>query len=259
MPPLQLIGMVHLDALPGSPRYQPPFEALIRDAVRDAMALEEAGFDAILVENYGDAPYFADEVPAVTVAGMARAVSEIRRVVTLPLGVNILRNDSVAALSVAAAGEAEFIRVNVLSGSMYTDQGLIEGTAARIARLRASLCPDVEILADVFVKHATPPPGLLIGDAAADLWRRAMADGLIVSGAATGSPTDRRSIEKVREAVPNARILVGSGVTADRVSELVDLVEGMIVGTAIKEQGDIHRQVDADRAGALVRAVKRHR
>lgn len=259
MPPLQLIGMVHLDALPGSPRYQPPFEALIRAAVRDAMALEEAGFDAILVENYGDAPYFADEVPAVTVAGMARAVSEIRRVVTLPLGVNILRNDSVAALSVAAAGEAEFIRVNVLSGSMYTDQGLIEGMAARIARLRASLCPDVEILADVFVKHATPPPGLLIGDAAADLWRRAMADGLIVSGAATGSPTDRRSIEKVREAVPNARILVGSGVTADRVPELVDLVEGMIVGTAIKARGDIHRQVDVDRAAALVRAVKRHR
>lgn len=259
MTPLQLIGMVHLDPLPGSPRYRPPFESSIRRAVRDAGVLEKAGFDAVLVENYGDAPYFADDVPDVTVAGMARAVTEIRNTVALPLGVNVLRNDAVAALSIAAACGARFIRVNVLSGAMYTDQGLIEGRAALLARLKASLCPEVEVLADVFVKHATPPPGLAIGEAAADLRDRAMVDGLIVSGAATGSPTDRLAIEQVRAAVPDARILVGSGVTADSVAELAPLVDGMIVGTSIKEDGDIHRMIDMNRAVALVKAARETR
>ncbi len=256
MPPLQLIGMVHLDALPGSPRYRAPFEDILRRAVRDALVLEETGFDAILVENYGDAPYFGDRVPAATVAGMARVVTEIRNAVSLPLGINVLRNDARSALSIAAACEAGFIRVNVLSGSMYTDQGFIEGDAARVIRLRANLCPQVEVLADVFVKHATAPPGLQIGEAAADLWRRGMADGLIVSGVATGRPADPASIEQIREAVPNARILVGSGMTVENLPESTGLVDGMIIGTGIKGQGDIHQPVDRDRAEALVRAAR---
>lgn len=208
-----------------------------------------------MVENYGDAPYFPGKVPDVTVAGMARIVSAIRDAVDLPLGVNILRNDAVAALSIAVACEAGFIRVNVLSGTMFTDQGVIEGQAARVARLRASLCPGVEVLADVFVKHATPPAGLQIDEVAADLWHRALADGLIVSGSATGRPADRAMIERVRAAVPEARILVGSGVTADRVRDLFGLVDGVIVGTDIKQKGDIHRPVDMGRASAVVRAV----
>lgn len=255
MSPLQLIGMVHLDPLPGSPHHRPPFETLIAAAVNDARTLQRAGFDALLVENYGDAPYYADKVPAVTVAAMSRVVTEIRNAVELPLGVNVLRNDAVAALSIATACEARFIRVNVLSGTMYTDQGLIEGNAARLARLRTSLNPEIEVLADVFVKHATPPTGLPINQAAADLWHRAMADGLIISGQATGVPADRTLIEQVRAAVPEARILVGSGVTADRVPALIGLVEGVIVGTGIKEGGDIYRRVDIDRATTLVRAV----
>lgn len=255
MPSLQLIGMVHLDPLPGSPRYRPPLEALIRNALSDATVLESAGFDAVLVENYGDAPYFADTVPGVTVAAMTRVVSEIRSAVDVPVGVNVLRNDAVAALSIAAACEARFIRVNVLSGTMYTDQGVIEGKAARLARLRASLCPDVEVLADVFVKHATPPTGLRITEAAADLWHRAMADALIVSGPATGFPADREVIERIRTALPETRMLLGSGVTVDRVLELVGLVDGVIVGTGIKEGGDIHRPVSLARATALVGAV----
>ena len=255
MPSLKLIGMVHLDPLPGSPRYRPPLGAPIRKAVSDARVLESAGFDALLVENYGDAPYFADTVPDVTVAGMTRVVSEIKNAVELPVGVNVLRNDAEAALSIATACEARFIRVNVLSGTMYTDQGVIEGNAAKLARLRASLCPDVEVLADVFVKHATPPAGLRITDAAADLWYRAMTDALIVSGPATGSPADRGVIERIRATLPEARILVGSGVTASRVPELVGLVDGAIVGTDIKEDGDIHRPVCLDRAKALVRAI----
>ena len=256
MASLQLIGMVHAGPLPGSPGYRPPFEALIDRAVEDALTLERAGFDAVLVENYGDAPYFADDVPDITVASMTRVVTAARMAVNLPVGVNVLRNDAVAALSIAAACGARFIRVNVLSGVMYTDQGMVEGRAARLARLRASLGPEIEVLADVFVKHATPPPGLRIEEASADLWNRGMADGLILSGSATGLPTDPDVIDRVRGAVPGTRLLVGSGVTDRRIAGLVGRVDGVIVGTATKEMGDIHRPVDPARAVAIVRVAR---
>ncbi len=256
MPHLQLIGMVHTGPLPGSPRYRSPVGATVRQAVSDATGLAEAGFDALLVENYGDVPFFPDHVPPITVAALARVVTEIRAAVDLPVGVNVLRNDGVAALSIAAACEARFIRVNVLSGTMYTDQGMIEGRAAELARLRAAIDPGIEIYADVFVKHATPPPGLRIEEAAADLWHRAMADALILSGPATGLATDPEVIERVRAAVPEAKLLVGSGVTSRRVAGLVGKVDGAIVGTDLKVGADVHRPVDAERAGALVQAAR---
>lgn len=256
MASLQLIGMVHAGPLPGSPRYRPPFEDLVDRAVEDASTLQRAGFDAVLVENYGDAPYFADDVPDIAVASMARVVTAIRMAVDLPVGVNVLRNDGIAALSIAAACDARFIRVNVLSGVMYTDQGVIEGRAAQLARLRAALGPEIEVLADVFVKHATPPAGSRIEEAAADLWYRAMADGLIISGPATGRPTELEVIDRVRAAVPEARLLVGSGVTHRQIAGLVGRVDGVIVGTATKDRGEIHRPVDAARATRIVKAAR---
>ena len=256
MASLQLIGMVHVGPLPGSPGFRPPCEAVVRRAVEDAVTLRKAGFDAVLVENYGDVPYFADDVPEVTVAALARVVAATRNAVDLPVGVNVLRNDAIAALSIAAACDATFIRVNVLSGAMYTDQGLIEGRAAHLARLRASVGPEIEVLADVFVKHATPPPGLRIEEAAADLWHRTIADGLILSGQATGRPTDPEMIERVKAAVPSARLLVGSGVTRDRVAGMVGIVDGVIVGTDLKDEGDVHRPVNIARATALVQAAR---
>ena len=256
MASLQLIGMVHIGPLPGSPRYQPPLSRVVDRAVDDASTLERAGFDAVLVENYGDAPYFADDVPDITVASMTRVVAATRTAVRVPVGVNVLRNDGVAALSIAAVCDANFVRVNVLSGVMYTDQGLVEGRAAQMARLRATLNPKIEILADVFVKHATPPPGMRIEEAAADLWHRAMCDGLILSGPATGRPTDPELVDRVRAAVPDARLLVGSGVIERQIGILAGRVDGIIVGTATKERGDVHRPVDPARAARIVTAAR---
>ena len=253
---LQLIGMIHLGPLPGSPRHTGAFEATLERAIADATTLSTAGFDALIIENYGDSPLFADDVPDITVAAMARAVATVRAAVDMSIGVNVLRNDAIAALSIAAACEAQFIRVNVLSGSMYTDQGFIEGKAAELARLRVTLDPEIEVLADVFVKHATPPPGLSIQDAAADLWDRGMADALIVSGPATGRPPTDKTIDQVRNAVPDAPLLIGSGATKGRLAKLSIKVSGVIVGTDIKHKGDINQPVDAKRAAAFVRTAR---
>lgn len=251
-----LVGVVHLGPLPGSPGYGRALSEIVAAAVADAGALADAGFDAAIVENYGDAPYFADDVPKATVAAMTRAVGAVRDATGLPVGVNVLRNDAVAALSVAVATGASFIRVNVLSGAMATDQGWITGRAAEVARVRVALGGDVAVLADVMVKHAVAPPGLTLADAARDAWERAGADALVVSGRATGEPVDPADIEKVRSAAPEAPLYVGSGVTAATVSDLLRIADGVVVGTAVKEGGVTAAPVDARRAAALVAAAR---
>jgi membrane complex biogenesis BtpA family protein len=251
-----LIGMVHLGPLPGAPRFAGDLERILAAALADAGTLAEAGFDALLVENLGDAPFFADDVPKATVAALARAVTEVRRAVALPVGVNVLRNDARAALAVAAATGATFIRVNVLAWAAYTDQGPIIGRAAEVTRLRAALGGSIRILADVFVKHATPPLGLTLEQAAADAWERAGADGLIVTGPATGRPTPLDDLQRVKAAAPDAPVYAGSGVTVESIAGLLQVADGVIVGTALKHGGVITAPVDPTRAQALVNAAR---
>jgi membrane complex biogenesis BtpA family protein len=250
-----LIGMVHLGPLPGSPGYDGNFEDVLEAAARDAIVLTESGFEAIMIENFGDSPFFADEVPKITVASMARAVNAIRSLTRLPLGVNILRNDALAALAVAATCGASFIRVNVLSGTMHTDQGTITGRAAELARMRAADAPQVDVYADVFVKHATPPPGSHITLAAADTYRRGGADALIISGSATGAPADLEQFEQVRAAVPEARILAGSGASTETIAGILEYADGAIVGTSIKAGGLTTAPVDPAKAAEFIKAA----
>jgi membrane complex biogenesis BtpA family protein len=251
----RFIGMVHLGSLPGSPGFQGEFEDILAAAIRDAAVLTETGFDAIMIENFGDSPFFSDDVPKITVAAMARTVNEIRSSTHLPLGVNILRNDALAALAVAATCGASFIRVNVLSGTMHTDQGTITGRAADLARMRAVIAPHVEVYADVFVKHATPPPGTTIGLAAADTYRRGGADALIISGTATGASVNLEQFARVRAAVPEARILAGSGASTETIAAILEHADGAIVGTSIKVDGVTTAPVDAAQAQAFMEAA----
>jgi membrane complex biogenesis BtpA family protein len=251
-----LIGMVHLGPLPGAPRFAGDLDAVLAAALADAATLADAGFDALLVENFGDAPFYPDDVPPVTVAAMTRAVAEVRRAVALPVGVNVLRNDALTALAVAAATGGAFIRVNVLAWSMHTDQGPIAGRAAEVARRRAALGPRIQVLADIFVKHAVPPPGLTLEQAAADTWERAGADGLIVTGTATGQEASLDDLRRVKEAVPGALVYAGSGVTAGSVAALLEAADGVIVGTALKRGGIVTTPVDPARARDFVAAAR---
>lgn len=251
----RLVGMVHLGPLPGSPRFAGDFDAVLEAAVADALTLAKAGFDGLLVENYGDDPFFADDVPKVTIAAMARAVATLRAAVDLAIGVNVLRNDALGALAVAAATGAAFIRVNVLTGVMYTDQGAITGRAAEVARARAALAPEVEIAADIFVKHAVPPAGLTITEAAADLAGRGGADVVIVSGTSTGRPPTKNDLVAVKKAA-GIPVLVGSGATARNAAGLLQTADGIIVGTSLKRKGVTTNPVDPNKAKAFVSAAR---
>lgn len=250
----RLIGMVHLGPLPGSPAYDGDLDGTIAAAAADAEILTEAGFDGIMVENFGDAPFFADDAPKVTIASITRAVNAVYEASRLPIGVNVLRNDGLGALAVAAATPATFIRVNVLSGTMYTDQGPIVGNAAEIARMRAAVCPDVAVMADVFVKHATPPAGLTLVDATHDLVERAGADAVIVSGVGTGSAADLEDLRTVAE-TSDLPVFLGSGVSIDNVEAMLSVAHGAIVGTSIKVGRIATNPVDPDTAAAFVAAA----
>ena len=178
----RVVGMVHLLPLPGSPGFNGSMDEIMKTAVSDASDLAEAGFPALMIENFGDVPFLADGVPAETISAMTVSVTGVSDATGLPFGVNVLRNDALSALGIAAATGAAFIRVNVLTGIMYTDQGPIVGQAAEVLRKRSRLAPGVEIWADVMVKHAAAPTGIDASRAAADTVERGRADAVIVSG-----------------------------------------------------------------------------
>jgi len=253
--PKRLVGMVHLGPILDGAT---PLSATLAAALRDAERLAEAGFDALCVENFGDAPFYPDGVPLHTVAGMARIVAAVTALVgpSLPVGVNVLRNDAHAALAVAAATGARFIRVNVHVGAMVTDQGIIAGRAHETVRYRRSVAPDVAIYADVQVKHAAPVTPRPLAEEARELVGRGRADAVIVSGASTGGATDPDRVRQVREAVPSAPVIVGSGVTSDTAAGLLQVADALIVGTWVKEGGEVLGPVDVGRARALVAAVR---
>jgi membrane complex biogenesis BtpA family protein len=230
---------------------------VVDTAIADASNLAESGFPALMIENFGDIPFFADEAPPETVAAITVAVTAVKRAVGLPLGVNVLRNDVLSALGIAAATGAVFVRANVLTGIMYTDQGPIIGRAAEVLRKRNDLAPDAEIWADVMVKHATPPAGIDAGQAAADTVERGLADAVIVSGSGTGTELDLDQARDVRVAIPKeARIVIGSGASAENLSRFLDVADSVIVGSSIKVDGDARNRVDPPRAEQFIEVAR---
>jgi membrane complex biogenesis BtpA family protein len=224
-------------------------------AVEDARALVEGGADALIVENYGDAPFFPGPVPPETVAALALCTSAVISAAgSIPVGVNVLRNDARSALGVCAATGARFLRVNVHCGVAATDQGVIEGRAHETLRERARLAPQVAILADVHVKHATPLGRETLAEAVRDHVLRGLADAVIVSGPRTGEPPAASDLREAREAASGTPVLIGSGLTAENARELLPLADGAIVGTALERDGRTAEPVDPERVRRMRKA-----
>jgi membrane complex biogenesis BtpA family protein len=251
-----VIGMIHVAALPGAPLYGGSMQAIVDAALRDARALRDGGCDAIAFENFGDRPFFKDHVPAETVAALTRVIVEVVAEVRMTFGVNVLRNDAASAIAIAAATGAAFIRVNVHTGAMLTDQGIIEGRAAETLRTRTALAPEVLIFGDHMVKHAAPLTVIDDAQAAKDLRHRGLADAIIISGAETGAEPDRGRFARVSEALSDAPIVIGSGLTDGNASTFA-AADAAIVGTSIKVDGRVEAPVDPDRVKRLVAAFKR--
>jgi membrane complex biogenesis BtpA family protein len=256
--PKPVIGMIHLAALPGSPLYGGSVTPIREAAIRDATLLAEGGVNGLMIENFGDTPFFPGRVPAYVVAHLTAIAADVGRAVpTLPLGINVLRNDGLSALAVAHAIGADYIRVNVLCGARVADQGLLQGIAHDLLRLRSELnAAAIKIFADVDVKHSAPLAERLIADEVDDTLHRGLADALIVSGAGTGKPTDPDKVKMVKLAAKDKPVLLGSGITPNSLPALLPHADGFIVGTYFKREGIAENEVDVRRVRELMAAIR---
>ena len=253
--PKPIIGVVHLLPLIGSPQSTQPLREIRARALSDAGLLIDNGVDGVIIENYGDTPFLPDSVEPHTVAALALVAGEIReRYPQTPIGLNVLRNDAKSAMAIATVTGANFIRVNVHTGTMLTDQGMIQGKAHETLRYRSTLKSEVKIFADIAVKHAVPLAPIDIVTSAEDTYHRGLADALIVTGTATGKSTDLDQLKTVKSAIPQASVFAGSGVTTDNLAEVLQYTDGVIVGTSIKRGSVTTNEVDPNRVRALTQA-----
>jgi uncharacterized protein len=251
-----VIGVVHLLPLPTSPRWGGNLRAVIDRAEQEALALASGGVDGIIVENFFDAPFTKGQVDPAVVSAMTLVVKRLMGLVTLPIGINVLRNDGQSALAIAACTGAQFIRVNVLTGVMATDQGLIEGCAHELLRYRRTLGSDVQILADVLVKHARPLGIPNLTTAVRDTIERGLADAVILSGWSTGHPPDLEDLELATAAAKGTPVFIGSGANWENISVLIQAADGVIVSSALKRQGKIEQSIDPIRVSQFVDALR---
>ncbi|MEH2270470.1 MAG: BtpA/SgcQ family protein [Nostoc sp.] len=253
-----IIGVVHLLPLPTSPRWGGNLKAVINRAEQEAAALASGGVDGLIVENFFDAPFTKNQVDPVVVSAMTIVVQRIQNLVTLPIGLNVLRNDARSAMAIASCVQAQFIRVNVLTGVMATDQGLIEGEAHQLLRYRRELGSDVKILADVLVKHARPLSSPNLTVAVKDTIERGLADGVILSGWATGSPPNLEDLELACGAANGTPVFIGSGANWENIDTLMQAADGVIVSSSLKRHGRIEQPIDPIRVSQFVEAARRN-
>ena len=250
-----VIGVVHLLPLPSSARWQGDFQAVIARAEQEATALASGGAHGLIVENFFDAPFPKSQVDPAVVSAMSIIVQRLKHLVTIPIGINVLRNDARSALAIATCTRVNFIRVNVLTGVMATDQGVIEGDAHNLMRYRRELGSDVKVLADVLVKHASPVGSPNLTTAVEDTIQRGLADGIILSGWATGRPPSLEDLELARAAADETPVFVGSGANWDNVGELMRHADGAIVSSSLKRRGKIEEPIDPVRVRQFVTAL----
>jgi uncharacterized protein len=249
--PRALIGVIHLQALPGTPGGRQSLSAIVDAAAGEAECYAGAGFQGIMIENTRDRPYVQRTVGPEIIAAMAVVASEIRRNVSLPLGVQVLAGANTAALAIAHATGASFVRAEGFVFAHVADEGFFSADAGPLLRYRRTIGAEpVRVFADIKKKHSAHA---ITGDVdiaetakAAEFF---LADGVVVTGIATGQATDPSEVEAVSHAV-NIPTLVGSGVTPENLARYPG-AEGLIVGSWVKRDGLWSNPLEPDRVRML--------
>ncbi len=252
-----LVGMVHVGALPGTPRGTMAVGELACAAAAEAKLLADGGVDAIMLENMHDLPYMSRRVGPEIVAAMTRVCSAVREVVALPLGVQVLAGANREAVAVAHASGCQFVRCEGFAFAHVADEGLMaEADAGPLLRYRKMIGADsVAVLADVKKKHASH--AITADVDLAETAKAAVfcgADGVVVTGSATGEPTSPADVAAVAEAIDQA-VFVGSGVTPDNAAAFAGAADALIVGSYLKRDGCWENPVDVKHVAAMVAAV----
>ncbi|WP_243029015.1 BtpA/SgcQ family protein [Thermus albus] len=249
-----VIAMVHLKALPGTPLYDGDLEGIVAAARHDLQALQEAGVDAVMFGNENDRPYELQVDPAST-ATMAYVIGRLRGEIRVPFGVDVLW-DPMATVALAAATGALFAR-EIFTGLYGSDMGLWQGRAAEALRYRKRLGrDDLFLFYNVSAEFASPLDTRSLVERARSAVFSSLADAILVSGPMTGEGVDLAHIRAVKEALPHVPVLANTGVRHDTVAAILEVADGVIVGTALKRDGYTFNPVDPKRAQDFMARVR---
>lgn len=249
----RLIGMVHLLPLPGSPGWAGSMSKIIEAASQDAEALIAGGCDALIVENMGDLPYLNGEIYPETVAAMTLATAEVCRM-KHPTGVQALAGANREALGIALATGAQFIRAEAFAYGHVADEGWMDASAGPLLRHRANLGAEVQIWTDIQKKHAAH--SLTADLSIEDLCHGAYfcgAEAVIITGSRTGSEPDTEHVQRARAA--GLPVVIGSGVTKENIGSYAQIADAVIVGSALKFEGNWKNKVDINRVKSIRQAL----
>lgn len=252
-----IIGMVHVDALPGTPAHSKPIQTIISIAVEEAIKLQDAGVDAILVENMHDVPYLKRHVGPEIVACMTAVAVELRKSIYLPIGIQILAGANKDALAVAMAAGLDFIRAEGFVFAHVADEGYLESCAGKLLRYRKLIgAENILIFTDVQKKHSSHSitADISIKDhvETATYFR---SDGIIITGSSTGKEA---LIDDVKIASQNTSlpVLIGSGITTDNIMNYWDFADAFIVGSGFKFDGKWENTISEERVKLFMNKVK---
>lgn len=251
-----VIGMVHVQALPGTPKCNMNISEIISLAVSEAKAFEDNGLDAVILENMHDIPYLNNSAGPEITSALTAVACAVRSAVRLPLGIQILAGANQAALAVALAADLQFIRAEGFVYSHIADEGYIESCAGELLRYRKQIGADgIAIFTDIKKKHSAHSitADVSIGEtaSAAEFF---LSDGLIVTGSATGKEIllDDLIEAKKHSSLP---VLTGSGITADNLENYWQLADGFIVGSFFKQDGIWSNSLSAERISLFMQKV----
>jgi len=252
-----VIGMVHVKALPGTPKNTLEPAKIIDEALQEAVLYKRAGIDSIMIENMHDVPYLKGKVGHEVSTIMAMIAHEIKRETNLPIGVQILAGANKEALAAAKASGIDFIRAEGFVFAHIADEGIIEAQAGELLRYRKQIeANSIAVFTDIKKKHSshaiTQDVNLLDTAKAARFF---LSDGVIVTGNHTGSSASLEELTELKEAI-DFPVLVGSGITLENVKSYLPICDAMIVGSYFKEHGYWENELSYERVANFMELVK---
>jgi len=255
-----IIGMIHVQALPGTPKYAGNNQAIIEKALSEARIYKQAGIDSLMIENMHDVPYTKNDVGHEITSMMTLIAYLIKQETGLPLGIQILAGANKAALAAAKNSSADFIRAEGFVFGHMADEGYIDSQAADLLRYRKQIDAEhIAILTDIKKKHSshalTQDLDITEMAHAAEFF---LSDGVIVTGLHTGSSADLQEIKRVKEAT-KLPVLVGSGITSDNILSYLPYADAFIVGSYFKKDGYWENDLEVQRIERFMTLVKDER
>lgn len=254
-----IIAMCHLQALPGDPYYDKSkgMSWVVEKAGEDFLALQGGGVDAVMFSNEFSIPYLTD-VKRETVAAMGRVIGELKPLIKIPFGVNVLW-DPYASLDLAAATDAKFVR-EIFSGVYASDFGLWDTNCGAVVRHQREIgAENVKLLFNIVPEAAKYLADRSIKDIAKSTVFNCKPDAFCVSGLTAGSQTDTQVLKEVKDTIPEIVVFANTGCSIDNIEQQLSVADGAVVGTTFKKDGVFHNQVDKERVIAFMDKVKKVR